>query len=132
MRSKAEATGLEAQLRTLIKGAVGEAAQEAVAKALPKALAALRMPARPADLDAVYVTRKEAAEITGYGERTISRAIAEGTLQACGLRGDRIKRSELDRWMAACTRGRTRSTPAPANEDDEISAEVDRLLNDDE
>jgi hypothetical protein len=123
---------LEAQLGTLIKGAVGEAVQEAVDKALPKALAALRMPARPAEQEEKYLSREEAAAIANYHERTISRAIAEGSLQAVGLHRDRIAPAELHRWMAAGARGRRRPAAAhtPANEAEEINAEVDRLLND--
>lgn len=136
MRAKHEAPG-GAELGSLIKGAlgdvIGEAVKSSMAEQLPRALAVLRMPARPADPE--YIDRKEAARITGYHERTIARHIAMGTLQASGLGGDRIVRAELDRWMAAMAKGTRRPAPAapePANEAEEISAEVDRLLNDDE
>lgn len=133
-------TSLEAQLGSIVEVAV----QAALEKQLPKALAAIRMPPRSAEQDGeVYLTFEEAATIARYHVRTIRRHVAEGTLQTAGLHGNRIARSELDRWMAEMAKGsRGRKGPppsvaapvrgggpAPANDDD-ISAEVERLLND--
>jgi hypothetical protein len=143
MRAKPELEPSGLQLETFIKralgGVIGDAIEAAMAVQLPRALAAIRLPARPAE-ESPYVSHERAAVISGYHKRTIGRHIAAGTLAATGLNGDRIERSELDRWMAAMgararARGRRRATgpePAPVNEADEINAEVDRLLNDDD
>ncbi len=85
------------------------------------------LPPRPAPPAEEYVDRKQAAEITGYSPRTIYRLIHDGILVATGLRGNRIKRSDLDKMMAAVAKERG---SAPVNEAEEISAEVDKLLND--
>jgi excisionase family DNA binding protein len=121
--------GPEAQLGAFLKSFIVDAVRAATAEELPRVLAAL-IPVRPAvPIEQSYVTRKQAAKITGYSDRTISRAIADGSLKASGLHGDRIKRSELDRWMAESAHGK-RSADGNGSEDDEINSVVDRLLND--
>jgi len=139
---------LESQLGSIVEGAVRAALADQLPKALPKALEAMRMPPRAADGED-YLTLRDAAAIAKYHKRTLTRHIAMGTLTTSGLHGNRIARSELDRWMAEMAKGaRSRKGPpsgsslaaggvspgpGPANDDDDdIAAEVDRLLNDDE
>lgn len=47
-----------------------------------------------------YISRDDAAKITGYSTKTIGRLIGAGKLRSYGARGDRIRRSELDAVMA--------------------------------
>ncbi len=48
---------------------------------------------------AMYISRADAATITGYSTRTIDRLITAGRLPAYGTRSDRVRRSELDALM---------------------------------
>jgi excisionase family DNA binding protein len=46
------------------------------------------------------LARQDAAKLTGYSVKTISRWVRSGKLRTFGLRGDRVKRSDLERLMA--------------------------------
>lgn len=72
-----------------------------------------------------YLTREEAATITGYCAKTIGRWIRSRRLKAYGLRGDRVKRAELDALMASLPKGE----PSP---DDVALAEVSARLHADD
>jgi Helix-turn-helix domain len=47
-----------------------------------------------------YLSRDGAAQLTGYSAKTIMRWIRAGKLRPYGLRGERVKRVELERLMA--------------------------------
>jgi len=47
-----------------------------------------------------YLSRDGAAQLTGYSAKTITRWIQSGKLRPYGLRGERVKRVELERLMA--------------------------------
>jgi hypothetical protein len=126
MRVKSEPTGLEAQLGTLLKGAIGEVVEAAVAKVLPKALAAIRLPARPAEPESAYVNRRKAATIMSYSPSTVGRLIAKGLLRASGTKRDRIARAEIDRFMAAAAR----REQVTIDEDAALEAEARRIVDD--
>jgi hypothetical protein len=123
LEAMASVGGFGAQLEEVIRNGVKEGVRQALAEfALHD-----RMPPRPVEaVESVYVTRAQAARRTGYSLRTISRRIADGVLPAYGPRCDRIKVSDLDQMMTADV-ARKPQTPS---EEDEIDAEVDRLLND--
>jgi hypothetical protein len=48
-----------------------------------------------------YLSREAAAQLTGYSTKTIMRWIRAGRLRPYGLRGERVKRGELERLMGA-------------------------------
>ena len=47
-----------------------------------------------------YLSRDEAAKLAGYSAKTITRWIRAGKLRPYGLRGERVKRSEIENLMA--------------------------------
>lgn len=87
-----------------------------------------RIAPRQADVQATYVTRRHAAEVTGYSRRTIDRLIADGKLRAYGPHLDRLKLSELHQMMAETAR---REVPKGEDAEAQVSAEAERILNDD-
>lgn len=83
----------------------------------------------PAPAAAMYVTRRQAAEISGYSLRTIGRLIQAGRLVASGPNLDRIKRFELDRMMDETAKRRGQG--AVEQGDAEAQAMVDRIFDED-
>ena len=115
--------GVETLLRELIR----EELSALLDLKLSQHLSRQRLPAlAAAEAPSAYVTRGQAAAITGYSLRTIARLIGRGELKACGPRRDRIKRFELDRMMAESPR----RPPAGADPVDDVALEADRLLDD--
>lgn len=92
-----------------------------------------RLPARPASeapIEKLWVSIKTAAAMSSYNERTIRRNLANGSLKGSGLRGGRIARFELQRWMdEMATRGQP--VDAGGDEDADVNEAVDRMLSDD-
>jgi excisionase family DNA binding protein len=84
------------------------------------------LPPKAAPTSGDYTTRKEAAQIMGYSKSTVSRLIAKKLLRACGPKLDRIKRSEIDRFMAAAAERQVVATDEAAR----IEAEVRRIVDD--
>lgn len=87
-------------------------------------------PPKAAPVADEYLTRRQAAKYAGYCDRTIGRMISEGKLAAVGLKRDRIKRSDVDRMMAEVAAQRGSASDSAASETDDVSAIVDRLIND--
>lgn len=112
-----------ASIEMLIRAIAREEVDARMRQELPRLPPA--PPPRAAAIEATYVTRKQASEITGYCRRTIDRLVADGKLPGYGPRLDRIKLSELHRMMAD-TRKREPVTHGDAEA--EIKAEVARLL----
>lgn len=92
-----------------------------------------RLPARPmaeaAKEPPPWVSIKDAAEMTGQSERTIRRALADGSLRREGVRGNRIRRFELDRWMVEVV-AHQRPGHVDGDEDADVNEALDRILND--
>jgi hypothetical protein len=84
---------------------------------------------RPLAPDAVYVTRKQAALLVSKSVSTINRWIRAGLLKAYGPELDRIKRFELERFM---DEHGAIVAEDPADPADEITAEANRLLAEDD
>jgi hypothetical protein len=63
-----------------------------------------REAAAPAELKGVeepeYLSRQEADRPTGYSVKTITRWIRSHKVQAFGMRGERVRRSDVERLMA--------------------------------
>lgn len=118
----------EAQLGMFLRTVIHEEIGAALDERIPGYLASLRMPARPAGaVESVYITREQAAEITGYSLRTINRRIATAELAAYGARKDRIRRSDIDLMMA-----RRPKRATALSDEDEASREVDRIMGEDQ
>ncbi len=131
MRAKippAEPGTLTDLIRSALGGVIGEAVKAAVDEQLPRALAAMRMPPRPAEPEGDYVRRKRAAQIMGYSKSTVGRLIKKGLLRASGPKLDRVARAEIDRFMAAAAR----REETAIDEDAALEAEARRIVGDDE
>lgn len=86
-------------------------------------------PATPAQPQgAEWITRKEAARLTAYSIKTITRLIDRGELPVYGPNRDRIRREDLDRVMAAASRPSAESKPSGDDEQDEIERSVERAI----
>jgi hypothetical protein len=83
------ASWLDDRLRTVLD----EKLREWIAKAPPPGNA-------PSAERPEYLSREDAAQLTGYSAKTITRWIRAGKLRPYGLRGERVKRVELERLMA--------------------------------
>lgn len=83
------ASWVDERLRTVLD----EKLREWVSKAPPPANA-------PSAERPEYLSRESAAQLTGYSAKTITRWIRAGKLRPYGLRGERVKRVELERLMA--------------------------------
>jgi hypothetical protein len=122
--------GAAGPIEVIIKAMVREEVEARMKEVKAERLAAVqpRIPPRSAEVEATYVTRKQASEIASYSRRTIDRLMADGKLPGYGPNRDRIKLSELHRMMAETAR---RECPKGEDTDAVVNAEVDRLLNDD-
>jgi hypothetical protein len=67
-----------------------------------------------------YLSRESAALRTGYSVKTITRWIRAGRLRPYGLRGERVKRAELEQLMA--------ELPSSRAETGETEADVARRI----
>ena len=83
------ASWLDERLRAILD----EKLREWIPKVPPAANAA-------SDERAEYLSRDAAATLTGYSAKTITRWIRLGKLRPYGLRGERVRRAELERLMA--------------------------------
>lgn len=119
-------------LRELFGSCIREQLDQALAEKLPQFLGEVRLsearrPHRAAGPDAVapeYLSRQQAAAVTGYSLRTITRLIDKGKLRACGPRRDRITRFEIERMMSLIEEHGGEG----GDSDDDVAAEVDRLM----
>jgi excisionase family DNA binding protein len=84
------------------------------------------LPPKAAPAAGEYTTRKQAAEIMGYSKSTVSRLITKKLLRASGPKLDRIRRSEIDRFMAAAAEREVVATDEAVR----IEAEVRRIVDD--
>jgi excisionase family DNA binding protein len=66
-----------------------------------------RSPPPPAPANDGYISREEAARVTGFSGKTIKRLEQAGKLRTYGPRRNRLKRSEVDAMMAAPPEGAT-------------------------
>lgn len=66
-----------------------------------------RAPPAPPPANDGYISREEAARITGYSSKTITRLVRAGKIQTYGPRRNRLRRSEIDAMMAAPPEGAT-------------------------
>ncbi len=83
------ASWLDDRLRTILE----EKLREWISKAPPPANS-------PSTEQPEYLSRESAAKLAGYSAKTITRWIRAGKLRAYGLRGERVKRAELEQLMA--------------------------------
>lgn len=83
------ASWLDDRLRTILE----EKLREWISKAPPPANA-------PSVEQPEYLSRESAAQLAGYSAKTITRWIRAGKLRPYGLRGERVKRLELEQLMA--------------------------------
>jgi hypothetical protein len=83
------ASWLDDRLRTILE----EKLREWISKAPPPANA-------PSAEQPEYLSRESAAQLAGYSAKTITRWIRAGKLRPYGLRGERVKRLELEQLMA--------------------------------
>lgn len=90
-----------------------EKLREWVSKAPPPANA-------PSSERPEYLSRDGAAQLTGYSAKTITRWIRAGKLRPYGLRGERVRRAELERLMA--------DLPSPTAAADQTEAEIARHI----
>jgi hypothetical protein len=89
MVERCMASWLDERLRTVLD----EKFHEWVPKAPSSASA-------PSTEQPEYLSRDGAALLTGYSAKTITRWIRAGRLHPYGLRGERVKRAELEQLMA--------------------------------
>ena len=90
------ASWLDERLRTVLD----EKLREWVPKAPPPTNA-------PSTEQPEYLSREGAALLTGYSAKTITRWIRTGRLRPYGLRGERVRRAELEQLMADLPSSRT-------------------------
>jgi hypothetical protein len=88
------ASWLDDRLRTILE----EKLREWISKAPPPANA-------PSAEQPEYLSRESAAQLAGYSAKTITRWIRAGKLRPYGLRGERVKRLELEQLMAELPSG---------------------------
>ena len=99
----------EETLRQIVREVVREEMRTIMREELAAALVA-PVGTSQADVSPIYVTPKEAAEITNVSEKTIRRWVQHGGLHATEIgRLIRIKRIDLDEFMAR-SGGASRST----------------------
>jgi excisionase family DNA binding protein len=129
---------LAALVRRGFRREIEDAMVTVLTERLPELVEKLRLPARPANslpdgsepAAVGTMSRQEAATYAGCHKRTIERAIKTRQLRATGLRLDRIRRFELDRWMDEMARRRQAGEVAPEGEID-IDATVDKMFDED-
>lgn len=128
---------LGAIIRRGLRREIEEAMVDVLEHRLPAILEKHRLPPRPVNAlpgatepPVGTMSRQEAADYAGCHKGTIARAIKLGELRATGLRLDRIRRFELDRWMDEMARRRQGGEVAPGGEID-VDATVDKMFDDD-